>query len=153
MRSLSASTRWLAHRHSPGKRYFALTAASRNNAGHLQESGTENRLLFEIRVIDGRWCLDSYGHSGDAQQALMNRNSLHALGAWYHVAAVYDGNQFRNYVNGTLEGAADIRFAPQGPGRSSIGVRINRVNYFKGAIHLARFTRRALAPAEFLAVP
>ena len=36
---------------------------------HLQESGTENRLLFEIRVIDGRWCLDSYGHSGDAQQA------------------------------------------------------------------------------------
>ena len=120
---------------------------------HLQESGTENRLLFEIRVIDGRWCLDSYGHSGDAQQALMNRNSLHALGAWYHVAAVYDGNQFRNYVNGTLEGAANIRFAPQGPGRSSIGVRINRVNYFKGAIHLARFTRRALAPADFLAIP
>src|SRR6058998_736422 len=27
-RSLSASTRWPARRHSPGKRYFALTAAS-----------------------------------------------------------------------------------------------------------------------------
>jgi hypothetical protein len=120
---------------------------------HLQESGTENRLLFEIRVIDGQWCLDSYGHSGEAQKALMNRNSLHALGAWYHVATVYDGGELRNYVNGMLEGAADIRFAPQGPGRSSIGVRINRVNYFKGAIHLARFTRRALAPSEFLTVP
>lgn len=120
---------------------------------HLQESGTENRLLFEIRVIDGQWCLDSYGHSGEAQQALMNRNSLHPLGAWYHVATVYDGRQFSNYVNGRLEGAADVRFAPHGPGRSSIGVRINRVNYFKGAIHLARFTRRALSPAEFLAVP
>jgi hypothetical protein len=120
---------------------------------HLQESGTENRLLFEIRVIDGQWCLDSYGHSGEAQQALMNRTRLHPLGAWYHVASVYDGREFRNYVNGIQEGAADIRFAPQGPGRTSIGVRINRVNYFKGAIHLARFTRRALAPAEFLTVP
>ena len=120
---------------------------------HLQESGTDNRLLFEIRVVDGQWYLDSYGHSGDAQQALMNRDRLHPLGAWYHVAAVYDGREFRNYVNGILEGAAEIRFAPQRAGRSSIGVRINRVDYFKGAIHLARFTRRALAPAEFLHVP
>jgi hypothetical protein len=117
---------------------------------HLQESGSENRLLFEIRVIDGQWCLDSYGHSGDAQKALMDRTRLHRLGVWYHVASVYDGREFRNYVNGVQEGAADIRFAPQGPGRTSIGVRINRINYFKGAIHLARFTRRALTPAEFL---
>jgi hypothetical protein len=120
---------------------------------HLQESGTENRLLFEIRVVDDQWYLDSYGHSGDAQRALMNRDRLHALGAWYHVAAVYDGREFRNYVNGLQEGAAEIRFAPQQPGRTSIGVRINRVDYFKGAIHLARFTRRALAPAEFLPLP
>jgi hypothetical protein len=63
---------------------------------HLQEEGSENRMLFEIRVIDGQWCLDSYGHSGDAQRALMNRQSLHPLGAWYHVAAVYDGREFRN---------------------------------------------------------
>ena len=120
---------------------------------HLQEAGTDNRLLFEIRVIDGRWYLDSYGHSGDADKALMNRDSLHPLGAWYHVAAVYDGREFRNYVNGTQEGAAEIRFAPQGPGRSSIGVRINLVDYFKGAIHVARFTRRALPVSEFLKVP
>jgi hypothetical protein len=117
---------------------------------HLQESGSENRTLFEIRVIDGQWCLDSYGHSGEAQQALMDRTRLHRLGVWYHVASVYDGREFRNYVNGIQEGAARIRFAPQGPGRTSMGVRINRINYFKGAIHLARFTRRALMPAEFL---
>jgi hypothetical protein len=120
---------------------------------HLQESGSDNRMLFEIRVIDGRWCLDSYGHSGDAQQALMDRTRLHPLGAWYHVASVYDGREFRNFVNGIQQGAATIRFAPQGPGRTSIGVRINLVNYFKGAIRLARFTRRALSPAEFVRVP
>jgi len=120
---------------------------------HLQESGTDNRMLFEIRVIDGQWCLDSYAHSGDAEKALMNRDSLHPPGRWYHVAAVYDGREFRNYVNGRQDGAAEIQFAPQRPGRSSIGVRINLVDYFKGAIHSARFTRRALAPSEFLPVP
>ena len=83
----------------------------------------------------------------------MPRDSLHPLGAWYHVAAVYDGREFRNYVNGTLDGAAQIRFLPQKEGRSSIGVRINLVDYFKGAVHLARFTRHALRPSEFLHVP
>lgn len=119
---------------------------------HLQESGSEHRLLFEIRVIDGQWCLDSYAHSADGQKALMDRKSLHPLGAWYHVAAVYDGREFRNYVNGVQEGAAEIHLVPQGAGRTSIGVRMNLVNYFKGAIHLSRFTRRALPPSEFLRV-
>jgi hypothetical protein len=120
---------------------------------HLQEAGSDNRMLFEIRVTNGRWYLDSYGHSGDAQRALMNRERLHPLAAWYHVAAVYDGREFRNYVNGEQENGAEIRFAPQRQGRTSIGVRTTLVDYFKGAIHLARFTRRALAPAEFLRVP
>jgi hypothetical protein len=66
------------------------------------------------------------------------------------VAAVYDGTEFRSYVDGTLDGAAQIQLAPQGQGRSSVGVRINKVYYFKGAVRLARFTRRALAPSEFL---
>ena len=110
-------------------------------------------MLFEIRVIDGQWCLDSYLHSPDSSLALLNRERLHPLGAWYHVAAVYDGREFRNYVNGVQEGAAEIHFDPQGAGRTSVGVRMNLVNYFKGAIHVARFTKRALSPAEFLKVP
>src|SRR5207248_3192920 len=87
-----------------------------------------------------------------ADAELWTFERLHALGEWYHVAAVYDGREFRNYVNGVQEGAAQIRLDPQGPGRSSIGVRINLVNYFKGAIRAARFSRRALAPAEFLPI-
>jgi hypothetical protein len=117
---------------------------------HLQETGSDNRMLFEIRVVGDQWYFDSFVHSGTSDKALINRERLHALGAWYHVAAVYDGREFRNYVNGVQEGAADIRFDPQGAGRSSVGVRMNLVNYFKGAIRVARFTRRALPPAEFL---
>src|SRR6266852_5150384 len=108
---------------------------------HLQESGTDNRLLFEIRIVDGRWCLDSFAKSGAASRALMDRKLLHAAGAWYHAAMVYDGREFRNYVNGVQQVAAQVQLPPQGPGQSSVGVRINRVDYFKGAIRVSRMTR------------
>jgi putative heme-binding domain-containing protein len=114
---------------------------------------TDNRMLFEIRVVGDNWFLDSYNQSGSASKALMNRTALHPLGVWYHVASVYDGKEFRNYVDGVREGAAEIQLAPHGPGHTTVGVRINRVFYFKGAVHVARFTRRALSPAEFLPPP
>ena len=114
---------------------------------------TDNRMLFEIRVVGDKWFLDSYNQSGSASKALMNRAALHPLGAWYHVASVYDGTQFSNYVDGVREGVAELHLAPHGPGRASVGVRINQVFYFKGAVHLARFTRRALSPSEFLHAP
>jgi Concanavalin A-like lectin/glucanases superfamily len=120
---------------------------------HLQETGSENRMLFEIRVVGDRWFLDSFNFSATGSATLMNKKSLHPLGVWYHVAVVYDGKVLSNYVNRVKDGAAEVELAPQGPGRSSIGVRINQVHYFKGAVHSARFTRRALAPESFLALP
>lgn len=125
---------------------------------HLNEypatgADTENRMLFEIRVAGDQWFLDSYAQSAAASKALMNKAALHPLGEWYHVAAVYDGKVFRNYVNGVQEGSAELQLAPHAPGRTSVGVRINKVFYFKGAVRLARFTRRALPPSEFLKVP
>jgi putative heme-binding domain-containing protein len=130
----------------PAQRWFHLNEYPATGAD------TENRMLFEIRVVDGTWYLDSYTQSGAAGKALMNRQARHPLGAWYHVASVYDGREFRNYVDGVKEGSAEIQLAPHGPGRASVGVRINKVFYFKGAVSLARFTRRALLPAEFLSV-
>jgi hypothetical protein len=120
---------------------------------HLQEDGSDNRMLFEIRVIGNQWCLDSFVKGGDASQALLDRTKLHTLDAWHHVAAVYDGHQYRNYVDGILEGSADIQLEPQKGGQTSIGVRFNKVNYFKGAILVARMTRRALTPGQFLKKP
>jgi hypothetical protein len=120
---------------------------------HFQENGTDTRMLFEIRVIDGKWCLDSYAQSGTESKALMDREKLHTLGVWHHAAAVYDGREYRNYVDGVLEGAAQLHLAPQGAGRTSVGTRINRRDYFKGAVLAARMTNRALSPPEFLNVP
>ena len=143
-----------------GAKTFTWEAIFRPDGGsveqrwfHLQEAGAGNRMLFEIRVVGDRWFLDSFNQSATGSATLMNKKSLHPLGEWYHVAAVYDGTVFSNYVNGVQDGKAEVELSPQGPGRSSVGVRINLVNYFKGAIHSARFTRRALSPGELLKVP
>jgi len=75
-----------------------------------------------------------------------------AVGEWYHVAAVYDGTTYSNYVNGVQQLAFPIALAPQDKGRASVGVRVTLVDYFKGAVHSARFARRALMPAEFTGI-
>src|SRR5260370_26093707 len=124
---------------------------------HLEEnpatgSDSNNRMLFEIRGVDGRWCLDAFNKSSSASKALLNRQTLDELGRWHQVAAVYDGTEFRSYVDGVQDGAAKIHLTPQGAGRTAVGVRMNKVFYFKGAVRTARFTRRALPPSEFLRV-
>src|SRR5579871_851561 len=113
---------------------------------------TDTRLLFETRLIADSRCLDAFVNTPAGNKALLDRGLLHPLGAWYHVAMVYDGTEFRSYVNRVLQGKAAVAFVPEGKGRASVGVRINRVNYFKGAVREARFTRRALQPEEFLNV-
>jgi len=120
---------------------------------HFQQNGTDDRMLFEIRVIGNQWCLDSFAKSGADSKALLNRAKLHPLGEWHRVAAVYDGHEFRNYVDGVLEGSSELHLAPHKPGRTSVGVRMNKVDYFKGAIMTARMTPRALSPDKFLKKP
>lgn len=120
---------------------------------HMQQNDTQFRLLFETRIIDKQWCLDSFANTTAGSKALMDTKKLHPADRWYHVAAVYDGVNYRNYVNGVLQNEAQVKLSAQGAGRTSIGVRINKVDYFKGAIRLSRMTKRALRPDEFLRVP
>src|ERR1039457_3973645 len=107
---------------------------------HLQEqdpatgADTMNRMLFEIRIVDKQWCLDSFASSGASNRTLLNCKLLHPLGQWYRVTAVYDGKELRNYVDSELQGAGSLDLKPQFAGRTSVGVRINKVYYFKGAV-------------------
>jgi hypothetical protein len=115
---------------------------------------TNNRMLFEIRIVKGQWCLDSFTQSSNgSRRTLLNCGDLHPLGKWYRVTAVYDGKMLRNYVGDEMQGEGELDLVPQGQGHSSIGTRINRQDYFKGAVFEARFTPRALKPEEFLKMP
>ncbi len=122
------------------------------SADHRKTGQDANsRFLFELRVVNGnQWYLDAFVNGPAGYKALMFPDKLYPIGAWYHVAQTFDGKTFRSYVNGDLQGEADIAFKPQGDGAASVGARIDRVNYFHGAVRQARFTSKALAPDQFM---
>jgi hypothetical protein len=118
---------------------------------HLQEEGTDDRILLETRLPGGgMWFYDTFVKSGAMNEALFAKDHLHPLGRWHRLASVCDGTTLRHYVDGTLEMEKPAAYTPARAGRMSIGVRINRVHWFKGAIRSIRFTPRALPPGEFL---
>lgn len=114
---------------------------------------TGTRFLFEVRVVGERWYLDAFTKGAGYSQVLIVPEKSFPLGHWYRVAMTYDGKTFRSYVDGALQAEAPLAFKPQGPGHASVGVRINKINWFKGSIYEARFSPRALTPDAFLAMP
>jgi hypothetical protein len=118
---------------------------------HIQEARTENRLMFETRLTDDKqWFLDTFIKSGEGDFTLFAEKSRHPIDGWYHAAVVVDGRTMRHFVNGREELSVPIEYQPQTSGRTSIGVRQNKVHWFKGAIRQMRFAPRALSPREFL---
>jgi hypothetical protein len=116
---------------------------------HLEDE-VKHRVLMETRVRDQQWSLDTFLFQDAAHKlTLLDRTRLHSTDRWYWVALVYDGSKMSHYVNGELDLSGEVEFPPMGPGRSSIGVRQNRVSWFKGAIAELRFTPAAL-PADGL---
>jgi len=111
------------------------------------------RFTFELRVDGDRCYFESFTHGPTYQSALIDKTKTHPLGQWYVVTQTYDGQTHRSFVNGVLEKEGPLAYQPQGPGHSSVGVRINHVSYFKGAVMRAHFVPRALAPSEFMKVP
>jgi len=109
-----------------------------------------DRMLIETRLTDdGQWYLDTYLQSGQSNKTLADKTLLHPVGEWYHVALVVDNGRMVNYINGKLELEGELDFGPINTGETSIGVRLNRVYWFKGAVYAVRIKPRALKPDEF----
>ena len=117
---------------------------------HLEDEAG-HRALLEIRVQkDGRWCMDSFLFAGETDRlTLIDRTKLHPSGRWHWVALTYADGQMAHFVDGVKECAGTVRFPAMKAGQTSIGVRLNKVYWFKGAIHELRFHPAAL-PAEKL---
>jgi len=133
---------------APAQRFF-----------HMQDSNSPSRRMFEIRIRDNKWCLDTVGidlRGGPEQHGVTiacDPAHLHPLDRWYTVAATYDGKTLRGYVDGELQGEINIRLQPLPPGITSVGTRIDKRDFFTGDIYSARFTPFVLPPADFLKVP
>lgn len=118
---------------------------------HIEDSeNAESRALLETRLVGDLWFVDTFIKSGENRLPLFAENFKHPLGKWFIVALVFDGKEMRHYVNGKLEMSGALTINPLGKGKTSIGVRMNKVFWFKGAIREARFTNRALSEKELL---
>ena len=124
-----------------GARAFTIEAVFRPDPNgnkeqrwfHVQQDNSENRVLLETRLDGDHWFLDTFIKSGENSHALFAENFKHPVGAWYHVALVYDGTEMRHYVDGEKELAAPLSISPLDQGQTSMGVRMNRLYWFKGA--------------------
>jgi hypothetical protein len=110
---------------------------------------SDTRMLFEIRVVEDQWYLDTFVAEPAYRKALIVPEKRHPVGRWHHVAQTCDGEVYRSFVDGQLQAEAPFPFTPQGPGRASVGQRLNRVSPFHGAVRWARFTPEALSPDRF----
>jgi len=143
----------------PAQRWFHLaetdpkTGLDATVAPDNPTADKNSRFTFELRIDGDRCYFESFTHGPGYQSALIDKTKTHPLGQWYVVTQTYDGQTHRSFVNGVLEKEAPIAYVPQGPGHSSVGMRINHVSYFKGAVMRAHFAPRALAPSEFMKVP
>lgn len=109
-----------------------------------------DRLLLEIRTSPTDWYFDAYIKSGEQQKALIDKDLLHPLNQWYHVAFVVDQGKQTTYINGKEELSSKLNYAPLHEGISSLGVRQNEKSWFKGAIYKIKFSPKALNPKEFM---
>ena len=127
---------------------------------HLQDAGSLSRRMFELRIVDNRWCLDTVSFSKPEDGPMQSGVMLHCdaqhvfpLDQWYAIAAVYDGTVLRGYVNGVLQGEVAVNLLPLGRGGTSVGTRYTKRDYFTGDVFSARFTGRAMGVGELLKVP
>jgi beta-xylosidase len=140
-----------------GLKSFTVEALIRPSKGgaleqrlfHIADS-KERRVLLETRLdpVLG-WSLDTHLYENKTQRkTLLDLKRRHSADSWHWVALVYDGNTMRSFVDGEQEGEIDIKFGPMDAGQLSLGVRLNRVSWYKGAVKEVIFHPGALTAAE-----
>jgi hypothetical protein len=132
-------------------RIDGVTTVALNQPRYLHiETADASRATMEARVNDTTWYLDTFLLSGAQSLTLVDAAKVHAVGQWVWTALTYDGSggQMRHYVNGVEDASGTLAIPPFGPGKMSLGVRQNLVNWFKGCIREVRVTTSALPAAE-----
>lgn len=110
-----------------------------------------HRILVETRLTpDGKWFLDTFLKSGESECTLYAEDFLHPVGEWFHAALVYENGVMRHFVNGNFELEGAVDFQAMSGGQTSVGCRLNRVYWYKGAVKAISATPHVLAPEEFV---
>jgi hypothetical protein len=111
------------------------------------EDTTGKRGTIEARITPaGMWYLDTFLKNGRTMKGLtlIDSANLHPCDQWYWISLVYDGEKMTHYINAKKELEGITEFGPLDTGQISLGVRLNKVNWFKGRIKEIRFHSDAL---------
>jgi hypothetical protein len=110
----------------------------------------EDRLLLETRTTENNlWYLDAFIATGAAANPLFDKENCIRSIDGHHVAFVIDNGYLTSYVDGIREMADKTVLTPMQGGRTSIGVRQNKISWFKGSIYSIKITDTVLAPEQF----
>jgi hypothetical protein len=112
---------------------------------HVQD-GPGTRALIETRVSGGTWALDTFlaCPATGAKRTLLDPARRHPADRWTWVALVYDGRRMAHYIDGVKELEGEVVIPPMAAGQVSLGVRQNKVYWFKGGIREVRWHAAAL---------
>ncbi|MCC9168203.1 LamG domain-containing protein [Pontibacter sp. XAAS-A31] len=114
---------------------------------HIQDPNNESRrILIELRLNNKQeWYVDFFMRTEDASLVLIDSTKTHPVDEWATVALVYQDGQMRGYVNGVQESAGDIAYLPiSAEAKTSLGTRMDKRSWFKGAIRTVTFNHEAL---------
>ena len=113
---------------------------------HIQDPENEDRrILIELRLNDrGEWFGDWYIKAEDQSLALIDSTLTHPVGEWATISMEYKDGLLKGFVNGQEEVSGKINYLPIGEkAKTSIGTRMDKRSWFKGAIEEVRFFSEA----------
>lgn len=119
---------------------------------HVQSPNRgSRRFLIELRLNEKKqWYIDTHIRADSTFLTCLAKEFPHPVNKWYHIVFTYNNGKARHFVNGVEEMSGEVKYIPIDSANVSIGMRMNQVSFFNGAIHSVAFSKRELNPSEFL---
>jgi hypothetical protein len=113
---------------------------------HIQEPGNpDRRILIELRLNNRQqWYADFFMRTEHASLTLIDSSKTHPVNQWATIKMTYGNGEMKGYVNGVEEVSGRIAYLPiSAAAKTSIGTRMDKRSWFKGAIKSIAFTHGA----------
>ncbi|WP_299987441.1 LamG-like jellyroll fold domain-containing protein [uncultured Pontibacter sp.] len=112
---------------------------------HIQDpANPDRRILIELRLNNRQqWYADFFMRTENAALTLIDSTKTHPVNEWATIKLHYSKGQMKGFVNGFEEVSGEITYLPISPSAStSIGTRMDKRSWFKGAIKTVRFSTK-----------